>query len=269
MSAQPPSPAPARRLEGKRAAVIGAGSIGPGWGNGKAAAVLFARHGARVLCVDRDAAAAEETAGLIAAEGHEAHAHRADVTDEAAVGGAVAAVEAAFGGLDLVHFNVGISARGGVADADPAEWDRVMEVNLRAAFLVARAALPGMRARRSGAFVWVSSIAAVWSGPYAYASYEASKAGLCRLSRSIARAHAAEGVRSNAVLPGPIDTPHVAAYVAPGADPDELAAARAALVPMGRQGTAWDVAHAALYLASDEAGFVTGVELRVDGGVAL
>ena len=257
------------RLGGKRAAVFGAGSIGPGWGNGKAAAVLFARHGARVLCVDREGAAARETVGIIVDEGGEAAAHAADVTDEAACEGAVAAAEAAFGGLDAVLYNVGISLRGGVADTEPADWDRVMDANLRGAFLVARAALPGMRARGSGAFVFVSSIAAVWSAPYAYASYEVSKAGLCRLSASIARAHAGEGIRSNAILPGPIDTPHVAAYVASGADPAALAAQRAAMVPMGRQGTAWDVAHAALYLASDEAGFVTGVDLRVDGGTAL
>ena len=250
-------------------AVIGAGSIGPGWGNGKAAAVLLARHGAQVLCVDRSGEAARETARIVDGEGGGARVHAADVTDAGACEGVVAAAEAAWGGLDVVHFNVGISARGGVAEADPAEWDRVMAANLRAAFLVARAALPGMRARRAGAFVWVSSIAAVWSGPYAYASYEVSKAGLCRMSRSIARAHAGEGIRSNAVLPGPIDTPHVAAYVAPGADPEALARERAALVPMGRQGTAWDVAHAALYLASHEAGFVTGVELRVDGGATL
>ena len=249
--------------------VIGAGSIGPGWGNGKAAAVLMARHGARVACVDRDADAARETAALIEAEGGRALAHAADVAEEAGARGAIEAAERAWGGLDAVHFNVGTSLRGGVADAEPADWDRVMAVNLRAAFLVARAALPGMRAQGRGAFVFVSSIAAIRAGPYAYASYEASKAGLCRLSASIARAHAAEGIRSNAILPGLIDTPHVRTVVAPDADPRALAEARAAMVPMGRQGTAWDVAQAAVWLASDEAGFVTGVDLRVDGGGAL
>ena len=263
-------PQPAlRRLAGRRVAVIGAGSIGPGWGNGKAAAVLMARHGARVACVDRDADAARETAAIVGAEGGRALAHAADVAEEDGASAAIEAVERAWGGLDAVHFNVGFSLRGGVADADPADWDRVMAVNLRAAFLVARAALPGMRARGRGAFVFVSSIAAIRAGPYAYASYEASKAGLCRLSASIARAHAAEGIRSNAILPGLIDTPHVRVVVAPDADPAALAEARAAMVPMGRQGTAWDVAQAAVWLASDEAGFVTGVDLRVDGGGSL
>ncbi len=130
-----------------------------------------------------------------------------------------------------------------------------------------QAVLPGMRAQGAGALVYVSSLAAVYSAPYSYTSYEVSKMALVRLMKSVAHENAPFGVRANAVLPGVIDTPHVNAFVDSETDPAELSRRRAAMVPMGRQGSAWDVANAALYLASDEAGFVTGVDLRVDGGL--
>jgi NAD(P)-dependent dehydrogenase (short-subunit alcohol dehydrogenase family) len=257
------------RVEGKRIAVIGAGSVGPGWGNGKAAAVLFAREGGHVLCVDREAEAAAGTVGLIEAEGGAARALAADVTRQPDVEAVVAAMTEAWGGIDVLHFNVGISQRGGVAETSPDDWAHVFAVNLGAAQRVARAVLPLMQAQGAGALVFVSSVAALRAGPYSYAAYEASKAGLCRMSASIARQYAPFGVRSNTVVPGVIDTPHVAAFIAPDADPKAVAEARAAMVPMGRQGSAWDVARAALFLASDEAGYITGVDLRVDGGFAL
>lgn len=259
----------AGRVEGKRIAVIGAGSVGPGWGNGKAAAVLYAREGARVLAVDRNAAAVQETAALIAREGGAAETFAGDMTSEADVQALKERLRALWGGVDVVHFNVGVSARGGVLETSPAEWDRVFDVNLRSAMLIARALLAEMRAQGAGAFVFVSSLAAVRSGLYSYVSYEASKAALCRLSASLAAENARYGVRSNTVVPGLIDTPHVTAFIADGADATEVAAARAKMAPMGRQGTAWDVAEAALYLASDAAGYVTGVDLRVDGGLGL
>jgi len=255
------------RLAGKRIAVIGAGSVGAGWGNGKAAAVAFARQGARVLCVDRVAEAAAETRALIAAEGGQAQALTADVTTPGAGDTVLAAMVAAFGGIDVLHYNVGISGRGGAVDTDDAAWDRVFEVNLTGALRLTRAALPPMRAQGAGALIYVSSLAAVFSGPYSYVSYEASKAALCRFARSVARENAAHGIRANTILPGLIDTPHVAAFVAPDIDAQALADSRAAMIPMGRQGTAWDIAQAAVFLASDEAGYITGVDLRVDGGV--
>lgn len=257
------------RVEGKRIAVIGAGSIGPGWGNGKAAAVLYAREGGRVLCVDRDAAAAQLTAELISAEGGAAETQAGDMTSEADVAALAARLDALWGGVDIVHFNIGVSEAGGVVDVTPESWDRVLAVNLRAAMLVAKTLSPGMRAQGSGAFVFISSIAAIKCGAYSYISYEASKAALCRLSASIAAESAPFGVRSNTILPGLIDTPHVAAYISGGADPAKVDAERASRAPMGRQGTAWDVAEAALFLASDAAGYITGVDLRVDGGLAL
>jgi len=255
------------RLAGKRAAIVGAGSIGPGWGNGKATAVRFAREGARVLCVDRVPEAAEETAGLIRAEGGTAETLAVDVTHPQAGSQLMARMGALWGGIDILDYNVGISAPGGVLETRDEDWARVFEVNLTAAMRLTRSTLPAMRDQGSGAYLYVSSLAAVYSAPYSYVSYEVSKMALVRFAKSVARENAPYGVRANAILPGVIETPHVNAFVDADTDPRDLAARRAAMVPMGRQGSAWDVANAALYLASDEAGFVTGVDLRVDGGL--
>ena len=257
------------RVAGKRVAVIGAGSVGPGWGNGKAAAVLFAREGGTVLCVDRDEAAANATAAIIREEGGTAHVVAADLTQEGAAAAVRDRAAEAMGGLDVLHFNIGISTRGGVADTSADDWRRVFAVNLDAAFTVSQTLLPLIEADGGGALVFVSTLAAELNGPYPYVAYETSKAALCRLSRSIAVEYAARGVRSNTVVPGLIDTPHVLAMVDKGPDPDAIRAGRAAMVPMKRQGTGWDVAEAAVFLASDAAGFITGIDLRVDGGMAL
>ena len=255
------------RLSGKRAAIIGAGSVGEGWGNGKAMAVLFAREGASVLCVDRDPDAAETTAALIRSEGGTAEVLDADVTNADAGDQVMARMDACWGGIDILDYNVGMSLSGGVLETDDASWDKVFDINLKGAMRMARAALPAMRAQRSGALVFVSSLAAVYSAPYSYVSYEVSKMALVRLAKSIAHENAAHQIRSNVILPGVIDTPHVMAFVDSDTDPQELADRRAAMVPMGRQGTAWDVANAALFLASDEAAYISGVELRVDGAL--
>lgn len=257
------------RVSGKRVAVIGAGSVGPGWGNGKAAATLYAREGGAVLCVDRDAKAAEETTALIRADGGTAHAHAGDMTDPAACLAAAKAARGHLGGLDILHFNVGISTRGGIAETSAQDWDRVMRVNLDAAFHITRACLPLLEEDGGGSIVYIASLAALVNGPYRYIGYEVSKAALCRMASSIAIEYAARGVRANTVVPGMIDTPHVAAMIAGGQDAKAFAEARAAQVPMRRQGTGWDVAEAALFLASDAAGFITGVDLRVDGGAGI
>jgi NAD(P)-dependent dehydrogenase (short-subunit alcohol dehydrogenase family) len=257
------------RVAGKSVVVFGAGSVGPGLGNGKAAAIAYAREGASVLCVDRDDSAARQTLAAVAESGSGA-AFAADVTDPAAVEATLAEACTRFGGVDIVHYNVGVSRPGGVGEHSDADWSAVFSVNVDAAFRVARAALPMMQGRGGGAFVFISSVAAIASGGYAYVSYEASKAALNRLSRSIAVAHAAEGIRSNVIMPGLIDTPHVTAMIAGRAtSAEDLAARRAAAPPMKRQGSAWDVAEAAVFLASDAAGYITGVELPVDGGLTL
>ncbi|MEJ8472746.1 SDR family NAD(P)-dependent oxidoreductase [Roseibium algae] len=257
------------RFSGKRIAVIGAGSVGPGWGNGKAAAVLYAREGGQVLVVDQNEVAALETENLIRSEGGSANNFVGDMTDANAAKAAIAAALTAFGGLDVLHFNVGISTRGGIADTSFEDWRRVFSINLDAAFHVTQAALPELERGTGSSIVYITTLAAELNGPYPYVGYESSKAALCRLSRSVAADYAARGVRSNTVVPGMIDTPHVHAHVASSTNQQAVADTRAAQVPMKRQGTGWDVAEAALFLASDAAGFITGVDLRVDGGMSI
>lgn len=257
------------RVAGKRVLVIGGGSVGPGWGNGKAAAVLYAREGAKVLVVDRSDAAAKATAELIRDEGGTAKAFIGDMTDPEVAKASVTSVVDAFGGLDILHYNIGISTRGGIADTTLEDWRKVFAVNLDAAFHVTRAALPVLEQDGGGAIVYITTLAAHLNGPYAYVGYETSKAALSRLSRSVAAEYATRGVRSNTVVPGMIDTPHVHAHVATSSDGAAVAQARAAQVPMKRQGTGWDIAEAALFLASDAAGFITGVDLPVDGGMSI
>ena len=259
------------RLEGKTAVIMGAGqSPGQGVGNGRATALLFAREGARVLCVDRDSTSAEETAGMIAGEGGEAETFEADVTREEEVAAAVEACTMRWGRLDILHNNVGISVAGGdaeVTEITEEAFDRVMTVNLRSAVMACKHAIPVMREQRSGAIVNISSVAAVER--YPWVAYKASKMGMVAFTKQIAIQNAEYGIRANAILPGMMDTPmavdtRARAWHRPR---EEIAAERDARIPLGaKMGTAWDVAYAALYLASDEAGFVTGVALPVDGG---
>ncbi len=255
------------RLDGKTALVIGAGSVGDGWGNGKAAAVAYAREGARVACADRDADAAEATARIIRGEGGEATALTVDVVDAASVADCVASVMRHWERIDVLHNNVGINVPGGMAEADEESWTRVIDVNLTSVFRTCRAVLPIMVAQSAGAIVNISSLAAIrWTG-YPYVSYMASKAGVNHLTRAIAIEYAGRGIRANTIMPGIMDTPHVAQSIARyHGDPAAMGAKRAASVPLGRQGDAWDVAWAAVFLASDQARFITGIELPVDGG---
>jgi NAD(P)-dependent dehydrogenase (short-subunit alcohol dehydrogenase family) len=259
------------RLDGKVALVTGAGSIGPGWGNGKASSVLFAREGARVLGVDLRLEAAEETAGIVAAEGGELAPHRADVASEADVRAMVEACLARFGRIDVLVNNVGVLAIGGPEATDEATWDRVTAINLKSMYLTCRHVLPAMVRQGRGSIVNISSIAALrWTG-VPYATYYASKAGMLGLSRGIALEYARRGIRCNCVLPGLMNTPMVhagltAAYGKEG-DVEELVRMRDAQCPMGHMGEAFDVAHACLYLASDDAQYVTAAELVVDGGL--
>lgn len=261
-------PAPSTRLAGRRAAVFGAGSSGPGWGNGKAAAVAYARAGAAVACLDIDPAAAAETAAIIAGEGGTAAALAADVTDEASVARAVASVAERLGGLDILHNNVGHAGMGGPEALDLAAWRRAFDLNLNGAYLAIRHALPHLKAAgRPAAIVNVSSLAAIrWTG-YPYASYMAAKAALNQLTVAVALEYARAGIRANAIMPGKMDTPLIRTQIAGQyASVAEMIRARNESCPMGRMGTAWDVANAAVFLASDEAGYITGQCLAVDGG---
>jgi NAD(P)-dependent dehydrogenase (short-subunit alcohol dehydrogenase family) len=259
----------AGRLAGKTALVIGAGSVGPGWGNGKATAALFARNGAHVACVDVKQAAAEETVGIILGEGGRASAHGCDVTDSEAVAALVAAIVAEHGRIDVLHNNVGYAVMGGPIELDEAAWRRSFDLNVTSCFITCKHVLPHMLAQKSGAVVNVSSVAAIRYTGYPYAAYYAAKAAVNNFSMGLALQYARDGIRVNAIMPGLMNTPLIYQQISDQyANAAEMVAARDAACPTGRMGTAWDVAHAALFLASDEAAYITGISLPVDGGLS-
>ncbi|MGF1595223.1 MAG: SDR family NAD(P)-dependent oxidoreductase [Kiloniellaceae bacterium] len=260
----------AGRLDGKVAMVVGAGSSGPGWGNGKATAVLFAREGARVFCVDINPAAAEETAAIIRGEDGAAESFRADVSRAAEVEAMVARCLEVYGRVDVLDNNVGIVEVGGPVEASEESWDRVIDVNLKSMFLTCKQVLPAMLRQGGGAIVNIGSIAGIRDTGVPYISYSASKGAVVPFTRSVALQYARQGIRANAILPGLMNTPMIVeplkgAYAE--GDVDEMIRKRDAQCPTGRMGDAWDVAYAALFLASDEAKYITGTELVVDGGI--
>lgn len=257
------------RLKGKIAVVFGAGSVGPGWGNGKATAALFARNGAHVVCIDINRAAADETVGIIAGEGRRASAHACDVTDSAAVAELVAGVVADHGRIDVLHNNVGYATMGGPIELDEEAWQRTIDLNVKSCFLTCKHVLPHMLARRSGAIVNVSSIAAVRYTGYPYVAYYAAKAAVNNFTMGLALQYARDGIRVNAIMPGLMNTPLIFQQISGQyPDADTMVAARDAACPTGKMGTAWDIAKAALFLASDDAAYITGVSLPVDGGLS-
>ena len=259
------------RMEGKTAVVVGAGQTpGETIGNGRAMAVLFAREGAKVLCVDRVADRAEETVSLIAEEGGVASGLAADIVKAADCAKVVEEAKARYGRLDILVNNVGIG--GGDAPAhrlEEAAFDRILSVNLKGMWLTIKAALPAMREQGGGAIVNISSLAARAGG--IQLAYEVSKAGVNRLTTSVAQSNARYGVRCNAIMMGYMDTPMAVSGIADatGRSTSEVRAERDARVPLGKMGMAWDTAYAALFLASDEAKFISGAILPVDGGMGV
>ncbi len=262
------------RLKDKTAIVIGAGQgPGTGMGNGRAVCLRFAQEGAKVMAVDRDLASAEETVAMVKKEGGDSFAHAADVTKEKDLKEMVATAEKRWGRIDILHYNVGVSIAGG--DASPTEiteeaFDRVTAINLRGAVMAVKHVLPVMRKQRSGAIVMISSLAALEK--YPLVAYKATKAAMIAYTKQVAIQNAEYGIRANVILPGLMDTPMAVdtRARATGKSRAEIAAMRNARVPLRRKmGTAWDVANAALFLASDEANFITGCDLLVDGGGAL
>jgi NAD(P)-dependent dehydrogenase (short-subunit alcohol dehydrogenase family) len=254
------------RLRTKTAIVAGAGSHGRGWGVGKAIAVAFAREGARVVCVDLDAEAAQETARLIADEDGAALALRADPTQAEDWARAVSTTLAAFGRVDILAHYVE------AADDVPEEgWERTFALNLTSCRLAMQEAIPAMERQGGGSFVAISSIASIRATPATCASQAASKAALNQLARVAAARHAAQNVRVNTILSGLLGEPTAGgtSREARRGEPRAVQGQAGAVAPIGRSGSAWDVAHAAVFLASDEAAFITGVELVVDGGLTL
>ena len=258
------------RLQDKIAIVTGAGSIGPGWGNGKAAAVAFAREGAKIFAIDLNPDAAAETKGIIEGEGGTCETFTADVSSGGDVKDAIEACLAAFGRVDVLHNNVGIVEPGGPVEIGENAWDRMIDVNVKSMYLTCRNVLPHMTERGSGAIVNVSSIASFFSLGYPCVSYSASKGAINAMTRNIAIQYAGKGIRCNAILPGLMDTPLIRGAVAEAYDDiDAMLKKRDAQCPMGFMGDAWDIANAAVFLASDEARYITGIELIVDGGLTI
>jgi NAD(P)-dependent dehydrogenase (short-subunit alcohol dehydrogenase family) len=261
----------ADRLKGKTAIVTGAGQTpGETIGNGRAMAILFAREGAAVLCVDRLLDRAEETAAMVAAEGGQAFVHQADVSKNADCAAIIEAAKARWGRLDILVNNVGIGGGDGpVHRIEEAAWDRIMGVNLKSTFMMTKHALTVMRAQNGGSIVNISSLAAIAGGNQV--AYEVSKAAVNRLTTSTASANARHGVRCNAIMPGYMDTPMAVSGIAAatGQTTQTVRETRDARVPLrGTMGSGWDTAYAALYFASDESAFATGVVMPLDGGMS-
>jgi NAD(P)-dependent dehydrogenase (short-subunit alcohol dehydrogenase family) len=262
------------RLKDKIAIVIGAGqSPGDGIGNGRATVLRFAQEGAKVLAVDNRLTSAEDTVAMARQSGGECAAFEADVTKETTLAAMVEAARQRWGRVDILHYNVGMSIAGGdapLSEFTEAAFDRIATINLRGAIMACKHVLPLMRAQRGGVIITISSISALEQ--YPYVAYKATKAGLIAFTQQVAIQNAEFGVRANVILPGLMDTPMAVDTRArvSGKSRAEVAAARDARVPLRhKMGTAWDVANAALFLASDEASFITGVALPVDGGALV
>lgn len=256
------------RLQGKVAIVFGAGSVADGMGNGKATAIAFAREGARIFAVDVSVEAARQTADEIREEGGICNVFAADISIETQVKAAVEECVQRFDRIDILHNNVGIALLGGPVELGEADWDRTMDVNLKGMYFTCRHVLPIMEAQGSGAIVNISSIASIrWLGT-PYIAYAASKAGVNQFTQAIALQYARKGIRANVILPGMMDTPtaRISLRAAYGSE-EELLRKRNEACPSGRMGDAWDIAWASVFLASDEAKYITGVVLPVDGGM--
>lgn len=259
------------RLEGKVAIVVGAGSTpGDTMGNGRATAILFAREGAKVMLVDRRLDSAEETRKMIDAEGGDSFAFEADITRADDCGRMAEKCVETYGKIDILHNNVGIGEGGGPVDLSEEDWDKIVDTNLKSMFLTCKYVLPHMEKQGSGAIVNISSMAAIRFAPYPMIAYSASKAGVNAFTRSVAMQYAHQGIRSNAIMPGLINTPMAIEGISVrlGIEKADLIRVRDAAVPMNHMGEAWDVAYAALFLASDEAKYITGVVIPVDGGLS-
>lgn len=257
----------AGRLAGKVAMVFGAGARDDGWGNGKACAVLYAREGAKVVSIDLDRNAAEHTAAMIRKEGNEAIALAADVIDGTSIEAAVKETVGRWGRIDILHNNVGINESGGPEELSEEGWDRVMAVNVKSMFLTCKHVLPVMICQEAGSIINISSIASIRGTGQDFISYSSSKAAVNHFTRAVAMQYAHKNIRVNVILPGLMNTPRIYNHMVQYYDDvDDMIRRRGDAVPMKRMGDGWDIAWASVFLASDEAKYITGVELPVDGG---
>jgi len=258
------------RLKNKAAIVTGAGSSGPGWGNGKATAVLFAREGAKVFAVDINLSAAEETKGIIEKEGGSCTAVKVDVSKSDEVNTLIERCIKTYGRIDILHNNVGVVVPGGPVDTTEETWDRVMSINLKSMFLTCKYAIPYMEKQGGGVIINISSIAGIRYTGVPYITYYTTKAGILGFTQAVALQYAEKNIRANAILPGLMDTPFYKEplkQVYAEGDIPKMVEIRNQQCPMKKMGDAWDVTYAALYLASDEAKYVTGTQFIVDGGI--
>jgi len=258
-------------LRDKVVIVIGAGSSGPGWGNGKACAVSYARAGAKVIAADVSIDAANETAHLITSEGGTAHAFQVNVTQSDQLKQLADDTVSRWGRIDVLHYNVGIAVLGGCVDLSEDDWNRVFQVNVSGCFLSCKHVLPVMERQGSGVILATGSIVGIrWSG-VDYISYSTTKAALINFMRAVAMRYAKSGLRAVSILPGLMNTPIIYSSRLQDAysegDEDQMVAIRDAQCPTGKMGDAWDVANAAVFLASDAAKYITATELVVDGGI--
>jgi len=258
------------RLKNKVAIVTGAGSAGPGWGNGKATAVLFAREGAKVFALDISLAAVEETKSIIDREGGICSIMKVDVSKSEEVKAMVDQCLKTYGRIDILHNNVGIVIVGGPVEISEETWDRVMAVNLKSMFLTCKYVLPHMEKQGGGVVTNISSIAGIRYTGVPYVTYSTTKAGILGFTQSVALQYAQKNIRANSILPGLMNTPMIVEPlkgVYGGGDVQRMIEVRNQQCPTKKMGEGWDVAYAALFLASDEAKYITGAQIVVDGGI--
>jgi NAD(P)-dependent dehydrogenase (short-subunit alcohol dehydrogenase family) len=261
-----------KRMEGRVVVVAGAGAIASGISNGRASSMLFAREGAKVVAVDLNGSSADETRRMIVDEGGECVSFAADMSNASEVQAMVEFAIRSYGTIDALHNNIGIVKIGGLLDTAEQDWDRIMAVNLKSMFLGCKYVVPVMVQQRRGAIVNVGSMAGLRQAGVPRLAYSTSKAAVPSFTRSIAIEFASSGIRANCIHPGVIDTPLTSATAQSYGEKSRMDMAtmradREAAIPLGRYGTAWDIAGAALFLASDEAQYITGTELVIDGGL--
>ncbi|HCR98933.1 MAG TPA: 3-oxoacyl-ACP reductase [Halomonas sp.] len=258
-------------LEGKVVLVLGGGSVGPGWGIGKAICVKYAEAGAIVIVADRELSAAQETLALIKSRGGQGRAVEIDVTKDEDLTATIYKVIEALGQVDILYCNVGVGKAGASEQTSPADWRRISDANLTSLHVATSAVLPSMREKASGVILTTSSIAAVRDVGYPHLAYGTTKAAAIHFMRLLAMENACYGIRANTIIAGLIDTPRIEKTLANSygkKTSDEMRAARAMQCPLGRMGTGFDIAEAALFLASDKASYISGTEILIDGGLS-